>query len=151
MSREIERDLTFSTTCPWTILHSLGVNVICRHAGNRMRWEIREDGGYRWFNDERYQKQKSEYRENRRRTHTERSIELSFLDHSTDLGLLLLDAHYHRRLVGINDCGFLWVTWTLLAILSKFSEDLSSITRQCARNYVFTRNSTYFARSLQRK
>lgn len=71
-----------------------------------MRREVREYGGYRRLDDERYQEQEGEDGEDRRGAHTEGGVELGLLDHGADLGLLHLDAHYHRRFVGLNGCGF---------------------------------------------
>jgi len=71
-----------------------------------MRRKIRQDGGYRRLHDERDQEQEGKHREDRRGAQAEGRVELGLLYHGADLGLLHLDAHYHRRLVGINGCGF---------------------------------------------
>lgn len=106
--------------------------MLRRGAGDRVRREIRQDGGYRRLDDERDQKQKGEDRENRRGAQADGSVKLGLLDHGAYLGLLHLDAHYHRRFVRINDCGFLWATRALLLMYLKVSRKMRRATIRVA-------------------
>lgn len=127
LKRERNRRVTFPAARPRTVLQPLRVHVLRRNAGDRVRREIRQDGGYRRLDDERDEKQEGEDRENRRGAQADGSVKLGLLDYGAYLGLLHLNAHNHRRFVRINDCGCLWVTRTLLAIYSKsFSENACS-------------------------
>jgi len=105
-----------------------------------MRREIRQNGGYRRLDDERDQKEEGEDREDCRGAQAEGSIKLGLLDHGTDLGLLHLNPHYHRRFVRINDCSFLRATWTLLVIYSKVSWKMRTATIRVADSGIIRRD-----------